>query len=58
MEADLKPEVFIIFDEISVKYKKLRALQDKRNALKAKNSDLSDSQIKNMMNIPQSLKSS
>ena len=46
MEADLKPEVFIIFDEISVKYKKLRALQDKRNALKAKNSDLSDSQIK------------
>ena len=44
MEADLKPEVFIIFDEISVK--KLRALQDKRNALKAKNSDLSDSQIK------------
>ena len=46
MEADLKPEVFIIFDEISVKYKKLRALQDKRNALKAKNSDLSNSQIK------------
>ena len=46
MEADLKPEVFIIFDEISVKYKKLRVLQDKRNALKAKNSDLSDSQIK------------
>ena len=46
MEADLKPEVFLIFDEISVKYKKLRALQDKRNALKAKNSDLSDSQIK------------
>ena len=29
MEADLKPEVFVIFDEISVKYKKLRALQDK-----------------------------
>ena len=46
MEADLKPEVFLIFDEISVKYKKLRALQDKRNSLKAKNSDLSDSQIK------------
>ena len=46
MEADLKPEVFLIFDEISVKYKKLRALQDKRNALKAKNSDLSVSQIK------------
>ena len=46
MEADLKPEVFIIFDEISVKYKKLRVLQDKRNALKAKNSDLSNSQIK------------
>ena len=46
MEADLKPEVFLIFDEISVKYKKLRALQDKRNSLKAKNSDLSDNQIK------------
>jgi RNA polymerase primary sigma factor len=46
MEADLKPEVFLIFDEISVKYKKLRALQDKRNSLKAKNSDLSGSQIK------------
>ena len=46
MEADLKPEVFLIFDEISVKYKKLRALQDKRNALKAKNKDLSDNQIK------------
>ena len=24
MEADLKPEVFLVFDEISVKYKKLR----------------------------------
>ena len=46
MEADLKPEVFSIFDEISVKYKKLRTLQDKRNALKAKNSDLSAGQIK------------
>ncbi|MDA9643187.1 RNA polymerase sigma factor RpoD, partial [bacterium] len=46
MEADLKPEVFLIFDEISVKYKKLRTLQDKRNLLKAKNSDLSASQIK------------
>ena len=46
MEADLKPEVFSIFDEISVKYKKLRTLQDKRNALKAKNSDLSGGQIK------------
>ena len=46
MEADLKPEVFLIFDEISVKYKKLRALQDKRNSLKAKNSDLSGNQIK------------
>ena len=46
MEADLKPEVFLIFDEISVKYKKLRSLQDKRNVLRAKNSDLSVSQIK------------
>ena len=46
MEADLKPEVFLIFDEISVKYKKLRSLQDKRNILRAKNSDLSVSQIK------------
>ena len=46
MEADLKPEVFLIFDEISVKYKKLRTLQDKRNLLRAKNSDLSASQIK------------
>ena len=35
MEADLKPEVFVIFDEISVKYKKLRVLQDKRNILKS-----------------------
>ena len=46
MEADLKPEVFLIFDEISMKYKKLRSLQDKRNLLRAKNSDLSVSQIK------------
>ena len=46
MEADLKPEVFLIFDEIAVKYKKLRALQNKRNILKAKNSDLSALQIK------------
>ena len=46
MEADLKPEVFVIFDEISVKYKKLRTLQDKRNILKSKNSDLTDNQIK------------
>ena len=46
MEADLKPEIFLIFDEISVKYKKLRTLQDKRNLLRAKNSDLSASQIK------------
>ena len=46
MEADLKPEVFVIFDKISVKYKKLRALQDKRNILKSKNSDLTDNLIK------------
>ena len=46
MEADLKPEVFLIFDEISIKYKKLRTLQDKRNLLRSKNSDLNASQIK------------
>jgi len=34
MEAELKPEVFDIFDLISDKYKKLRKLQDKRNDLK------------------------
>ena len=56
MEADLKPEVFLIFDEISVKYKKLRNLQDKRNLLRAKNSDLNASQIKKYDELTSDLK--
>ena len=56
MEADLKPEVFLIFDEISVKYKKLRTLQDKRNLLRAKNSDLNTSQIKKYDELTSDLK--
>jgi RNA polymerase primary sigma factor len=56
MEADLKPEVFLIFDEISVKYKKLRNLQDKRNSLRAKNSDLNASQIKKYDELTSDLK--
>ena len=56
MEADLKPEVFLIFDEISIKYKKLRTLQDKRNLLRAKNSDLNASQIKKYDELTSDLK--
>jgi RNA polymerase primary sigma factor len=56
MEADLKPDVFLIFDEISVKYKKLRNLQDKRNSLRAKNSDLNASQIKKYDELTSDLK--
>ena len=56
MEADLKQEVFLIFDEISVKYKKLRNLQDKRNSLRAKNSDLNASQIKKYDELTSDLK--
>ena len=56
MEADLKPEVFLVFDEISVKYKKLRNLQDKRNLLRAKNSDLNASQIKKYDELTSDLK--
>ena len=56
MEADLKPEVFLIFYEISVKYKKLRNLQDKRNSLRAKNSDLNASQIKKYDELTSDLK--
>ena len=56
MEADLKPEVFLIFDEISIKYKKLRILQDKRNLLRAKNSDLNASQIKKYDELTSDLK--
>ena len=56
MEADLKPEVFLIFDEISIKYKKLRTLQDKRNLLRSKNSDLNASQIKKYDELTSDLK--
>ena len=56
MEADLKPEVFLIFDEISIKYKKLHTLQDKRNLLRAKNSDLNASQIKKYDELTSDLK--
>ena len=56
MEADLKPEVFLIFDEISIKNKKLRKLQDKRNLLRAKNSDLNASQIKKYDELTSDLK--
>ncbi len=45
MEAELKPGVFEIFDSISNQYKKLRKLQDKRNELKKKKSDLSKNQM-------------
>jgi len=45
MEAELKPEVFKVFDSISNQYKKLRKLQDKRNELKKKKSDLSKNQM-------------
>ena len=47
MEAELKPGVFEIFDSISSQYKKLRKLQDKRNELKKKKSDLSKNQMEN-----------
>jgi len=57
MEADLKPEVFLVFDEIAVKYKKLRALQNKRNILRSKNSDLSALQIKKYDEFSEFLKS-
>ena len=56
MEADLKPEVFLTFDEISIKYKKLRTLQDKRNLLRSKNSDLNASQIKKYDELTSDLK--
>ena len=44
MEAELRPQVFEVFDEISRKYKKLRILQDKRNNLKKKKKDLTPRQ--------------
>ena len=45
MEAELKPDVFDIFDSISDKYKKLRKLQDKRNELKKQKKDLTTRQL-------------
>jgi len=44
MEAELRPQVFEVFDEISLKYKRLRSLQDKRNNLKKKKEDLTPRQ--------------
>ena len=45
MEAELKPDVFNIFDSISDKYKKLRKLQDKRNEFKKQKKDLTSRQL-------------
>ena len=45
MEAELKPNVFDIFDSISDKYKKLRKLQDKRNEFKKQKKDLTSRQL-------------
>ena len=45
MEAELKPDVFDIFDSISYKYKKLRKLQDKRNEFKKQKKDLTSRQL-------------
>ena len=45
MEAELKPDVFDIFDSISDKYKKLRKLQDKRNEFKKQKKDLTSRQL-------------
>ena len=45
MEAELKPDVFDIFDSISDKYIKLRKLQDKRNELKKQKKDLTSRQL-------------
>ena len=45
MEAELKPDVFDIFDSISNKYKKLRKLQDKRNEFKKQKKDLTSRQL-------------
>ena len=56
MEAELKPGVFEIFDSISNQYKKLRKLQDKRNELKKKKSDLSKNQMENYTVFSQELR--
>ena len=45
MEAELKPDVFDIFDSISDKYKKLRKLKDKRNEFKKQKKDLTSRQL-------------
>ena len=58
MEAELKPEVFDIFDLISDKYKKLRKLQDKRNDLKKQKKDLSARQMDTYNEFSSELKNS
>ena len=56
MEAELKPDVFDIFDSISDKYKKLRKLQDKRNDLKKQKKDLTNRQLDNYNQYSSELK--
>jgi len=58
MEAELKPDVFDIFDSISDKYKKLRKLQDKRNDLKKQKKDLSGRQMDTYNEFSSELKNS
>ena len=58
MEAELKPDVFDIFDSISDKYKKLRKLQDKRNDLKKQKKDLSARQMDTYNEFSSELKNS
>tara|TARA_A100001037_G_scaffold144364_1_gene130573 strand:+ start:170 stop:2092 length:1923 start_codon:yes stop_codon:yes gene_type:complete len=58
MEAELKPDVFDIFDSISDKYKKLRKLQDKRNDLKKQKKDLSARQMETYNEFSSELKNS
>ena len=56
MEAELRPQVFEVFDEISRKYKKLRTLQDKRNNLKKKKEDLTPRQSRSYEDLSVELK--
>jgi len=58
MEAELRPDVFDIFDSISDKYKKLRKLQDKRNDLKKQKKDLSARQMDTYNEFSSELKNS
>ncbi len=58
MEAELKPDVFDIFDSISDRYKKLRKLQDKRNDLKKQKKDLSARQMETYNEFSSELKDS